>query len=197
MTYLATVDEAEATGATGEMYERERSRVGGVPNYAQTFGARPAVYAAWRALITEIIRTMPLRRFELVTLAAARELRSTYCSVAHGTLLADKFLPADAVRDLALGQIPAALSSEEGAIVAFAAKAARNAADITAADIDSLRQQGLADEEILDISLATAARCFFSTVLDATGAQAEASSGIGLPADLLQALTVGRPLADG
>lgn len=197
MSYLAAVSEADATGKTKEVYDDERRRVGRVPSYAQTFGARPAVYAAWRALMAEITRTMPVRRFELVTLAAARELRSTYCSVVHGALLADKFLPVEGVRDLALGGIPTVLAEDDRAVVTFAAKAARSAADISVADIESLRRQGLADDEIFDVALATAARCFFSTVLDATGTQAEASLAAGLRPDLLEALTVGRPLADG
>jgi uncharacterized peroxidase-related enzyme len=197
MSYLTTVTEADATGRTKEVYDDERRRTGRVPSYAQTFGARPAVYAAWRALIGEITGSMPARRYELVTLAAARELRSTYCSVVHGGLLAGSMLPVDGVRDLALGGTPEDLTDDERAVVAFAGKAARNAADIDGADIEGLRRQGLADDEILDVVLATAARCFFSTVLDATGTQGEASLGTGLRPDLLEALTVGRPLAEG
>ena len=34
---------------------------------------------------------MDLRRYELATLAAARRLRSSYCCVAHGTVLAEQF----------------------------------------------------------------------------------------------------------
>lgn len=195
MSHLTVIDEADATGETATMYEDERRRTGRVPRYAQAFGARPAVYAAWRALISEITRTMPARRYELVTLAAARELRSTYCSVVHGGLLAATHLPAEAVRELALGGVPAVLSDEERAVLTFTTRAARNAADISAGDIEDLRRHGLTDDEILDVALATAARCFFSTVLDATGTEAEASLGAGLPPDLLEALTVGRPPA--
>ena len=35
---------------------------------------------------------MDTRRYELATLAAARELRSSYCSLAHGKILAERFL---------------------------------------------------------------------------------------------------------
>ncbi len=45
---------------------------------------RPEVLAGW-AQLAGVIRTgMDLRRYELVTLAAARALRSTYCAMAHG-----------------------------------------------------------------------------------------------------------------
>jgi hypothetical protein len=54
---------------------------------------------------------------------------------------------------------------------------------------------GRTDEAILDVVLATAARCFFSTVLDATGTLADAGFAERLGGDLRAALTVGRPLA--
>jgi len=194
MSFLATVDDAGASGATAEMYARERERVGHVPGYARALGARPGVYGAWRLLVGELMATMPLRRFELVTVVAARELRSTYCSVAHGAVLT-RFLSDKDVAQLATGTLPDALDEQERALVAFAAKATRSAADITADDVDGLRQHGLDDEEILDVVLATAARCFFSTVLDATGTLADAGLAHSLGADLRSALTVGRPLA--
>lgn len=195
MSFSTPIEETAATGATAAMYAAERERAGYLPRYAQAFGTRPDAYAAWRQLIAAITSNMPLRRFELVTLVAARELRSTYCSVAHGALLADKFLPADDVVLLGQGGVPHSLDDTERAVVAFAAKAARGAADVTAADIAALRAQGLDDGDILDIVLATGARCFFSTVLDATGTQADAFYAQRLDAALRESLTVGRPIS--
>ena len=196
MSHLATVDEDDATGATAQLYARERHRVGHLPAYAKAFGTRPAVYDAWRALAAAVTSTMSPRRFELVTLVAARELRSTYCSVAHGAILAGRFLAEDDVARLAVGDMPDALDDQERAIVAFAAKAARAAADITVDDVEVLRRHGLDDAEIFDVGLATAARCFFSTVLDATGTLADAEFADRMSDDLRRALTVGRPVAD-
>ena len=196
MSFISAIEEADATGATAEMYASERERVGYLPRYAQVFGARPAVYAAWRGLVTAVASSMPTRRFELVTLAAARELRSTYCSLAHGSILADRFLAAEDVTHLVRGEVPAALDEAERDIVAFAAKATHGAADITADDVERLRAHGLDEAEVLDVVLAVAARCFFSTVLEATGTQADAVYAERLDPALRVALTVGRPIAD-
>lgn len=76
----------------------------------------------------------------------------------------------------------------------FAAKVADDATAITAADVDRLRELGLADAEILDVALAAAARCFFSKTLDALGVQPDAALA-GLEPELRDALTVGRPIA--
>ena len=60
-------------------------------NYERAFEERPDVYAAWRELLTAVKANMDLRRYELATLAAARRLRSSYCSLAHGKVLIEQF----------------------------------------------------------------------------------------------------------
>ena len=72
-------------------------------------------------------------------------------------------------------------------------KVARHATDITADDVEALRVVGLSDEEIFDVTLAAAARCFFSTALDATGTTPDAAFQALDPA-LRGALTVGRSI---
>ena len=60
----------------------------GGDNMERAFALRPEVYASWRQLVTAVKATSDERRYELATLAAARRLRSSYCSLAHGKVLA-------------------------------------------------------------------------------------------------------------
>src|SRR5260370_4380057 len=69
-------------------------------NYERAFEQRPAVYAAWMQLNGAIKAGMDLRRYELATLAAARRLGSSYCCLAHGTVLFERF--DEPVREIAL-----------------------------------------------------------------------------------------------
>src|SRR5438270_4383008 len=110
MTFIETIGEEDAEGEVADLYDAERARVGYVPNYARVFARRPAVYRAWRQLVGEISGGMDTRRYELVTLAAARRLRSSYCMLAHGSILADKFLAAERVRDAAIDHRAAGLA---------------------------------------------------------------------------------------
>jgi hypothetical protein len=55
---------------------------------------------------------MDPRRYELVTLAAARVLRSSYCSLAHGKTLAEQFLGPEATIALAEGEADTVLDPE-------------------------------------------------------------------------------------
>jgi len=194
MTFIETIPEAEATGAVGEMYELDRQLFSDLPNFTQAFSLRPDVYAAWRHLNTTIRANMDLRRYELATVAAARRLGSSYCMLAHGSILMDKFLEPDAVRALADDFRTAELEPADLAVMELADKVAQDATSVTQADVDRLRDLGLTDGEILDVVVAAAARCFFSKTLDALGAQPDAKYS-QLEQEVRNALTVGRPIA--
>ena len=194
MAFIRTIPAAEADGAVREMYQQAQGALGYVPNWAQAFSLRPGVRDGWVALLKSIQANLPARTYELATLAAARALRSSYCSLAHGRVLAEKILDAPAVTAIALDARESPLPPRERAMMAFAEKVAVEADRITPADIDGLRAHGYRDEEIFDVAAAAAARCFFSRLLDALGVQADASFNELDPA-LRRALTVGRPLA--
>ena len=161
-------------------------------NYERAFEQRPEVYAAWQQLSGAIKAGMDLRRYELVTLAAARRLRSSYCSLAHGTVLAERF---DApVAQIAADHRAAGLDEVDVAVMDLAERVVEDATSIGEPDLQRLRDLGLSQEEIMDVVLAAAARCFFSKTLDALGVQPDPGYR-DLDPGLRQALVVGRPIA--
>jgi uncharacterized peroxidase-related enzyme len=172
MAFITTVPLDEATGEGRAIYERSQARFGFVPNFAKAFSHRPGVMAAWEGLLTSIRGHLDPRRYELVTLAAARALRSSYCSLVHGRILRDRFYSAPELTEILDGMGP--LAPADTALMAFAEQIARDASRITAADVQTLRDHGLSDPEIFDVAAAAAARCFFSKLLDALGAQPDA-----------------------
>ncbi len=165
-----------------------------MPNYGRAFAHRPEVFGAWTALNGAIKASMDLRRYELATVAAALRLRSSYCTLAHGSVLADRFMAPASVRDLVADHRAAGLDPVDVAVMDFAGAVAGDATRITQADIDRLRSLGLTEAEIFDVAAAAAARCFFSTALDALGIEPDASYST-LDPELREALTVGRPIA--
>jgi uncharacterized peroxidase-related enzyme len=193
MMFIEVVPEDEATGATAELYAAERETLGYLPNFTRAFAARPAVYTAWGELNGAIKRSMDPRRYELVTVAAARRLRSSYCTLAHGSVLMERFLDSDTVRELVADHRAAGLDRADVAIMDLAEKIVDDATTVHQADIDHLRSLGLTDADILDVALAAAARCFFSKTLDALGVQPDAKYA-ELDAPVRDALTVGRAI---
>ena len=136
---------------------------------------------------------MDLRRYELATLAAARRLRSSYCCLAHGTVLIERF--DEPVREIALDHRAAGLDEVDVAVMDLAERVVDDATSIGDDDLQRLRDLGLSEVEIMDVVLAAAARCFFSKTLDALGVRPDASYG-DLEPELLDVLVVGRPIAD-
>ena len=196
MAFIRTIPPSGAEGPVRELYERVQNQLGYVPNWAQAFSLRPAVMDGWVALLSSIRNNLTERSYELATLAAARALRSSYCSLAHGSVLAHKvFDPATVTAIVKGDNEEGPLEPGERAMMAFIEKLVCNAHEVTRADVEVLRSHGYRDEEIFDVAAAGAARCFFSKLLDALGAEPD-SSFHDLDPTLREALTVGRPVAD-
>ena len=187
MTFVETASEEEADGEVAEIYDATREQFGYLPNLVRVFSLRPEVYRAWMQL-NGAVKAHDLRRYEIATLAAARRLHSSYCSLQHGKVLAQQFLSFEVVPGL-----PDGLDDADRAVMELAEKVVDDATSVTQADIDRLRALGLSDAEILDVVLAAAVRCFFSKTLDALGVQPD-SNYSELPAEFREALTVGRPI---
>jgi uncharacterized peroxidase-related enzyme len=187
MPFVETTPEADASGEVAEIYDGTREQFGYLPNLVRVFSLRPEVYRAWLQL-NGAVKAHDLRRYELATLAAARRLRSSYCALQHGKVLAQQFLSFDEVPGL-----PDGLDEADRAVMELAGKVVDDATSVTQADVDRLRALGLSDAEIVDVVLAAAARCFFSKTLDALGVVPDAAYA-DLPSDFREALTVGRPI---
>ena len=194
MPYIETMEDEQAQGRARELFAADRERLGYVANYTRVFAHRPDVFAAWQELLAAVRASMSPRRYELATVAAARSLRSSYCTLAHGQVLASDHLDPVRVTSLVSDHRGAGLDEAEVAVMDLAAKVVDDATGVAQDDIDRLRGLGLDDLEVLDVVLAAAIRCFFSKTLDALGVEPDAAYA-DLEPGLRDALTVGRPIA--
>ena len=157
-------------------------------NYERAFSGHPTVYAAWGELNGAIKACMDARRYELATLAAAIALRSSYCSLAHGMVLAREF--DEPVAAIVRNRADAGLSDTDVAVMELAERVATDATSITADDRARLSDLGVSADDIEMVILAAAARCFFSKSLDALGAVPD-SSYRSIDPELRELLVVG------
>lgn len=194
MAFIATVDEDDATAEVAELYARDREHRGYVPDYARVFATHPAVYEAWRGLAAAVAGTLDPRRYELVTVAAARRLTSSYCALAHGQILAERWYGADGVVQLVEDPEAAGIDAADRALMALAEQVVDDATAITADDIQRLRDLGISDADIAGAVMAATMRCFFSKTLDALGAQPDPVYR-DLDPRMRDVLTVGREIA--
>jgi len=193
MAFINTIAPAEATGDTRDMYARQQSTYGYVPNYAKVFGHRPEVMVRWGRLLAEIRRPMDDRLFELATFAAAYELRNTACSLAHGQQLA-KFINEESVQALAKGEFSDDITEAEKVVVNFSRKVAADASTVSQGDVDTLKSHGYSDAEIFDIATAIAGRSFLVKILDALGVETDVTA-LEMNEAFRKAMTIGRPIS--
>jgi hypothetical protein len=192
LSFIETIPLEDAEGEVREMYERQQGAWGYVPNYAKSFSHRPEVMARWGMLLAELRRPLDDRTFELVTFAAAQELKHTPCSLAHGNALTP-FFSNEEICAIADQQPVESLTVVEEEMMRFSRKVARDASTITAADVQNLKDLGLSDADVFDVAAAAAGRAFFTKVLDAVGSLPDAGFN-SIDANLRAHLTVGRPI---
>lgn len=194
--FIEKIPEDAAAGATADYYRQQREAWGFLPNYAGAFGHRPDVAQAWNGLNVAIRNGMDRRRFELATIAAARALRSTYCTAAHSKFLRDVCGDETSLHRIAEAPDGDTLDERDRAVYRFAAKVATDAASVEQHDVDQLRSAGLSDADIADVVYAAAARSFFTRVLDGLGAKLDAQTAGEFAPDLYSSMVVGREAAE-
>ncbi|MFT3753449.1 MAG: peroxidase-related enzyme [Paludibacter sp.] len=172
--YIQIISEEEAEGKLRELYEGDRKNLSYVPNHAKVFSLRPEVLETWRAFQGSIRKNLRLRPYELITFAAAMALKCRYCLLAHGSILINNGISLEQLRLILKNFKEAGLEQTEVAIMEFAQKIILNANEITKADIDALRNLGLKDVEIFDITAVATMRSFASKTFDALGADPDA-----------------------
>lgn len=188
MTIISTPEPDAVEGEAAELYADDLASIGYVPSHTRVMANNPHAVRAFEQLIRASLRTMDLRRYELVTLAAAGALGSRACRLAHGNKSLKVFSEEELTR-IARDYRDAGLSEVEVAIMEYAERLSGDSRTMTDADTLRLRELGLTDDEIVDITLAAAARNFYSRALHALAVPVDVPPG--LSAGLREALLVG------
>ncbi|WP_395638283.1 peroxidase-related enzyme [Pseudolysinimonas sp.] len=188
MTILRTPDESEVAGLAAELYAEDREHLGYVPSHTRAMALNPEAVRAFEALIKSVAPGLGMRRYELVTLAAAGALRSTACRLAHGQKSL-KYIDAGELERIARDFRTAGLPADEVAMMEFAERLSLDSSAMTEADAATLRDHGFSDREIVDITIAAAARNFYSRSLHALGVEVDVPPK--LEPDLREALLAG------
>jgi uncharacterized peroxidase-related enzyme len=179
--------EEGATGHVADMYAEDLSTDGFVFAYTAAMAINPEAHEAFQALIRAVVPSIGVRTFELATLGAARGIRSQHCLLAHGrkTLRAHA-MDEDQLQRLAVDYRDADLAPADVAVMAYSEKMSTDAAAMTDADSQELRDLGFTDRQVVDITLAAAARNYFSRALQALAVPLDDMPG--LSAELAEAL---------
>lgn len=190
MTILSTPSEDEVTGLAAELYAEDLASLGYVPPHTRAMALNPEAVRAFEALIKAVAPGLGMRRYELVTLAAAGAIGSEACRLAHGQKSL-KYIDAEELERVARDFRNAGLPPEEVAMMEFAERLSRDSSAMTEKDAAVLREHGFSDREIVDITLAAAGRNFYSRSLHALGVEVDVPPKLdaGLKQALLDGMT--------
>lgn len=189
------LDEPPRSPAVDALYEADRASDGYAHNLSRAWGWRPDVYAASVAARASIMGDTALTDRDLAVLVAATAAArgDSYCSLAWGRRLASLAGATTAANVLA-----GRLDGEDGRTVALATWATQVVRDpnaTTADDVARLRAAGLGDREVFEATAFVAHRLAFSTVNDALGAEPDRQLAERAPAEVVDTVTWGRPVA--
>jgi len=185
---IRTPDPETADGIVADFYRGDLDDDGFVFSHTRAMAVNPEALAAFETLVHAIVPSIGVRTYELVTLAAAGALRSPHCLLAHGRkALRAGALDEDQLEAVARDGEHADLSDADRAVMRFARRVSTDAADMSDADSQELREAGFDDRQIVDIALAAAARNYFSRALQALTVPVETEL-VGLSPRLRDAL---------
>ena len=171
-------ERATATGHVAAMYESDLADDGIVFAHTKAMAVNPEAHAAFEALVRAVVPSIGVPIYEAATLGAARALGSAHCLLAHGR----RSLRAGVVDEEGLAAFAAGddrgFTEQEQAVIRFATRLSTDPGAMTDADAQELRDRGFSDRQIVDITLAAAARNYFSRALLALAVPVEEVSGL-------------------
>lgn len=185
-------DPKTAEGHVAEMYADDIDDDGFVFSHTQAMAVNPEAHAAFESLLRAVMPSIGLRVYEAATLGAARALGSPHCLLAHGRKsLRAGILDEGGLEAFARGD-DGGFTPAEQVVVAYAARLSSDPTSMTDDDARSLRDAGYTDRQIVDITLAAAARNYFSRALLALAVPVDEVPGL----DPTIAASLTRPASD-
>jgi uncharacterized peroxidase-related enzyme len=191
--FLQTINEKQATGRVAEIYAAQKAQLGFVMEATKCFTARPDLLPIYTDFSDRIRAgfSLGVREWRLITLISAKHIPSTYCSHVYAKQLVGDLGSKEAVLAVQRDFRTAGLPDKDVEMLSYAEKVAKDASKTSQADIDRLRSVGFTDQQICDIALCAAFRCFVSRFFDAVGAGPEAAF-IDADEEFRTAMTVGK-----
>ena len=146
--------EADLPADLQKLFAAARDRIGFVPNVFRVYAFRPERLRAWFTHFKDLhlpTEHLGVADREMISVVVSMANGCLYCLVAHGAALREAL--GDPVRAdrITLDWRRAGLDPRRAAICAFAEQLTRAPREVTRADLDALRAQGLTDEECWDV----------------------------------------------
>lgn len=153
MPLINTIKPEDATGELLELYEKIKAFRGRVGNTAQLFSASPELLRQQMSFIGHYLnhKTLSPALLACIRILVSDKNGCSYCVDFNASMLINllNWTPKE-VEAMRLNPNDARLSDKEKAMLLFVLKAVRTPHDVNATDIQTLRELGYNDGEILE-----------------------------------------------
>jgi len=164
MTWISTIPYDEAEGALKKLYDRIKGPGNNVDNIMLAHSLRPHSMEGHMTLYKYVLHhprnTVPKSYLETIGVWVSFLNACEYCYEHHfagmARLIGDDERSAAIRRAVEAGDLEAAFDGRELAGLRYAEKLTRDAAGVTAEDVESLRKAGFDDGQILELNQVTA-----------------------------------------
>lgn len=182
MARIKVIEESEATGSMKALYDGLREKVGYVPNFVKLFSLWPEVFEVYSKLFQTVMFSqseLPNPTKEMIAVVVSRTNRSRYCVTHHSLSLARYGVSEAVVRQIGAGFREAPVDEQTQRLLAYAEKLTQHPSAVTDQDVESLRQAGWTDRQILEATLVVAQFNFDNRMVLGFGAELEPVFGEG------------------
>jgi len=176
MTYIFTVFEHEATGVVKEIYQDVKSHLGIVPNVFKATSLWPEVLEVQHKFFSTVMlqnTVLPRDVKEMIAVIVSKINSCQYCVGAHLNFLKTAGVPNEKAEEILTDYRQATLERKEIALLEFAEKITRHAYKVTQNDINTLKELGWSEREMLEAVVVAAGFNFINRVVDALGVERE------------------------
>ncbi|HKY47626.1 MAG TPA: hypothetical protein VJQ79_06540 [Acidimicrobiia bacterium] len=189
------IDEPDPSPEREAFYKKDVEDVGYVMNLTRAWAWIPPINDVLFDLLDRCaeIADLSYRDKGFLITAMASRMGDSYCSLAWGSRVAEATDPATAAAIVA-GRQSESMTVRDVALAAWARKLAAEPSSTSQDDIEDLRRAGLSDRQIAAATAYVALRLAFSTFNDGLGAEPDLEKAQAAPAEIVDAITFGRPV---
>ena len=172
ISHFPAGDESELSPEIQALYAKCREKLGFVPNVFLAYQWRPSRLAAWMQHFDAVMtptESLPAAEREMIAVAVSMANACSYCLVAHGYSV--RKLTKDPVNGdlITLDYKRAEITPRQRAMLDYARVLTVAPAELEEADLESLREHGLSDEDLWDVIEIASMFNFTNRMAHATG----------------------------
>lgn len=166
---IQVLDEQEATGDAARVFDdlKREMEIPFVPNIFKVHASSPrlleALWEAYRRIVLQT--TLPATLVSMIGYAVSAANKCNYCNSLYKVSCRTLGIDDDTLAALG-GDLWTLSPRRVQEIISFAVKAGTDPANLTEADYDRVREQGVTDEELMDIIAMSAYSTFADRLAD-------------------------------